>query len=150
MADSGSRDIMFGNYFRRLFEFTADTSLDKTENQYLLEMCESVSAKGIEDLYTLKILAHLYTELGEYANGLEIDLKLSSLLPDDPTVWYNLACSYSLLYRLEECIEVLETAITLGYDDIEHLDTDPDLDPVRETDEYRELISRLMFREGLK
>lgn len=94
-----------------------------------------------ENIYAMMILGEAYTQAGFYNKGLKMDLKLSNLLPHEPTVHYNLACSYSLLGKKRAAISELKKAISLGYDDFEHLKEDPDLSNIREDNEFRELIS---------
>ena len=47
-------------------------------------------------------LANAYTRRGLHEKGLEVDRRLTELRQDDPLAWYNLACSYSLLTRIDE------------------------------------------------
>lgn len=89
-------------------------------------------------------LGDAYTRRGLYAKGLEIDLKLAKLRRDDPLVWYNLACSYSLLARVEEGLECLRRAVDLGYTDMKFLTKDPDLANLRRTPKFRQLVSSLL------
>ena len=79
----------------------------------------------------LSFLGDAYTCKGFYKEGLEIDKKLAKLKPKDPTVYYNLACSFSLLEKTEQALEILEKAILLGYEDIDYILADPDLENAR-------------------
>jgi len=88
-------------------------------------------------------LGNAYTATGMYEKGLKVDLKLARLRPEDPLVHYNLACSFSLLRRLNESLGSLEKAIDLGYDDLIHLVNDSDLDSLREDEVYKVLINKL-------
>ncbi len=54
----------------------------------------------------LMLLGEAYTRKGLYAEGLEIDRRLSALCPNDPIVHYNLACSYCLTSRKKEAPRV--------------------------------------------
>ena len=49
-----------------------------------------------ENHLVLMALAELYTARGQLQRGLLMDRRLSELLPDDPYVRYNLACSLAL------------------------------------------------------
>lgn len=84
----------------------------------------------------LVALADLYTKIGEIKKGLVLDIRLAALLPDDDTVFYNLACSYSLTGQIKKAYEALKRAIELGYDDIEHLEHDSDLESIRKSKIY--------------
>lgn len=85
-------------------------------------------------------LAEAYTRRGLHEKGLEIDLRLTRLRESDPLTWYNLACSYSLLKRVDESLEALRRSFELGYRDMNHLQRDPDLNNLRQSPKYRELI----------
>ena len=81
----------------------------------------------------LKVLGDDYTRVGRWEKGLEIDLDLARLSPEDPLVHYNLACSLSLLGNLKESAETLSKAIRLGYHDWNWLQKDPDLENLRKS-----------------
>jgi hypothetical protein len=72
--------------------------------------------------------------------SLEIDRRLVERLPDDFLARYNLACSQALAGRPDEAIDSLSSAILLGYDDLAHLEVDPDLDSLRERPDFRALL----------
>ncbi len=93
------------------------------------------------------ILADLYTGIGMYEEGLKLDIDLSSKYPDDESVWYNLACSYSLCRKTELAFDALRKAFDLGFSDADLFQTDTDLDNIREDEKYnlmlRELLNQL-------
>jgi len=84
----------------------------------------------------LKPLGDNYTQIGRIEEGLAIDLKLVRLLPDDPTVHYNLACSLSLLDNADGAIFALRRAVELGYREIGWMRSDPDLENLRSDPRY--------------
>jgi tetratricopeptide (TPR) repeat protein len=94
----------------------------------------------------LILLGDAYTKKGLYEKGLETDLKLSGLRPDDPVVHYNLACDYSLLRKDDRCLEALEKALKLGYREFKFMNKDPDLAHIRQNARYNELISKYRKR----
>ena len=85
-------------------------------------------------------LGHAYTRRGLHEKGLEVDLKLTRLRGNDPLAWYNLACSYALLKRLEESLAALRRSVELGYTDVHHLQKDPDLVNLRQSPQYRQFL----------
>lgn len=97
----------------------------------------------------LKILGDSYTKRGRHEEGLRIDERLARLCPEDAIVYYNLACSYSLTSQLDVAIEALETAINLGYRNLDHMAKDPDLKNLRKHPGYKKIrakISRLKVK----
>jgi len=56
---------------------------------------------------------------------------------------YNLACCCAQLGLVGKSAELLAASWAAGYRDLEHLRQDPDLEPIRATREYRELLQVL-------
>jgi tetratricopeptide (TPR) repeat protein len=125
----------------------SDERFQKTPQQFEMEFLEKLLIADPAHEQALRILGHAYTEQGEYAKGLEMDQRLVRLCPKDAQAFYNLACSYSLLARLDEALETLKTALTLGFDSVRSIESDPDLANLRATAPYRQLIS--LFRNRL-
>ena len=86
-------------------------------------------------------LAHAYTRRGLHERALAVDLRLSHLHGDDPITWYNLACSYSILKRLDESLESLRQAVARGYRDLTTLRSDPDLENLRRSPHYPQFLA---------
>ena len=95
-------------------------------------------------------LGDAYTRRGLHEQGLQIDLRLTRLRGEDAVAWYNLACSYSLLKRVDEACEALRRALELGYGDLAHLQKDPDLVNVRRSPKYRQLLDAAASLPALK
>jgi len=91
----------------------------------------------------LMALGETYTRRGWYEKGLEIDRRLSELRPHEPVIWYNLACSLSLLKRYDDSLGALRQAIALGYDDFEYLLKDSDLSSLRQLPKFRRLLEAI-------
>ena len=87
-------------------------------------------------------LGDAYTRRGLHEKGLEIDLRLTKLRSQDSLTWYNLACSYSLLRRIEEALTALQRAFELGYRDLPHLQRDADLANLRQSPRYQQLLNQ--------
>ena len=91
----------------------------------------------------LRRQGELLTCQGQHQRALAIDRRLAALCPDDCIVWYNLACSLSLVGQGDDAIVALDRAIAAGYDDIEHLMTDTDLAAVHQHPQFEPLRRRL-------
>ncbi len=103
---------------------------------------EAVLGLDPEHVDALETLGNAYTRKGRVEDGLRVDQKLVSLLPDSPVAHYNLACSYSLLDDADRALGSLERAIRLGYKDFKHLERDPDLEKLRKDRRFAALIKR--------
>ncbi|MBC8551675.1 MAG: hypothetical protein H8D23_18670 [Candidatus Brocadiales bacterium] len=115
----------------------------KTDDEFTIWFLEGVLEKYPAYVECLMYLGNAYTATGMYEKGLEADLKLARLRPQDPLVHYNLACSFALMGMLSKSLGSLGKAIDLGYDDLVHLVNDSDLDSLRDEDDYKVLIHKL-------
>lgn len=62
------------------------------------------------------------------------------LLPDDPTWHYNLACSLAYYKNSKAALDELETAIDLGFRDVEAIKNDNDLKRISSDKRFSELV----------
>lgn len=93
-------------------------------------------------------LGDAYTRKGFYQEGLSIDRKLVKLKPNDPTVYYNLACSLSLCGLEKEAFEMLKKAVLFGYDDFAYMLKDADLENVRKLPGFKTFFLKLKRLKG--
>jgi len=82
-------------------------------------------------------------EYGRAALRLET---MAWIQPDNPQVYYYLARAYSLGGRSEKALEALRHAVAKGYRDYEILESNPDLDPLKQSPEYLKLMDDLKKR----
>ena len=108
---------------------------------------EGVLTKIPDYVEVLQALGNCYTARGYYEKGLWLDLKLAKLCPDDPVVFYNLACSYSLIGELDDAYKSLKQSIEVGYEDVQYMNTDPDLRNLRSDNRYEKLLDRLAAKQ---
>ena len=90
-----------------------------------------------------EVLGDLYTKIGRFADGLEVDLTLAQAHPGDPYVWYNLGCSYALTGRPDDAFAALERAIGLGYADRGWLLKDDNLKALHNDPRFALLVKKL-------
>ena len=108
-----------------------------------LKFLEKIAERLPEDLGTLQALAELYTKTGDYNRGLDVDIRLSHMCPNDQLVWYNLGCSYALTGSKDEAFEALTRAIDLGYCDYDWMKTDADLSVLHNDPRFESLLNWL-------
>jgi len=112
------------------------------QTDFEIAFYEGVLRKRPQFVQALMNLGDLYTK-----KGLEIDRKLSALRPDDPLVFYNLACSYSLMNDVDASLTAIKHAIRCGYDDFKYLLHDQDLKNLFKDDRFHQYLSHLKRRK---
>jgi tetratricopeptide (TPR) repeat protein len=88
----------------------------------------------------LNNLAIAYAIKGEYDKALTAFKKLITLQPDSANVHYSIACILARQNKVEESIEWLKTAIQNGYDNWNSIKNDKNLENIRSTSSYQNLI----------
>ena len=96
----------------------------------------------------LQILGDAYTKTGDWKKGLTVDRRLARLCPDNPLVFYNLACTYALLHRPDPAFRALRKAVRLGYADAHWLANDPDLADLRRNHRFQRILEELKHGNG--
>ncbi len=80
---------------------------------------------------------------GRYAEACTYLKRARLLLPKDQGVAYNLACAQARAGRKDEALKSFAESVELGFRDLDHIKKDPDLDSLRESEEYKKVIEKL-------
>ena len=104
---------------------------------------EGVVTRDPSFVDALQILGDDYTSRGRFVAGLKVDERLAELRPDEPIVYYNLACSYCLTGKLTRAVAALQKALALGYRDFNWLSRDPDLKRLRNHPSYEAIQAQV-------
>ena len=110
--------------------------------EFLADFLARATERRPANAEALAELGNVLTELGRLEDGLAVDERLVRLLPDDPTVHYNLACSLALLGKSDRALDALERSFSLGYREVEHMQADEHLASLRTHPRYLALIAR--------
>ena len=134
-----------GKHFNEGPEPTSTTSpvvhlADQNQIDFEVDFFGGILERAPDYVDVLRVMGHLLTLKGRYAEGLQVDRRLVSLRPTDPLAHYNLACSYALLRRTEPALKVLRRAVELGYRDFRYIREDRDLDTIRHDPRFRQLL----------
>ena len=114
-----------------------------SDSEFEIRFYEAVHQRDPRFSDVVELLGGLYTKQGRIADGLKMDRKLVRLRPDNATAHYNLACSLALSRRRTEALRSLEHAITLGYDDYDWMQQDPDLEGLKDHPAFQKLLAKL-------
>jgi len=88
----------------------------------------------------LNNLAMAHTFGRQYDQAREVFKKLIVLQPENSTTYYNIAVLYALQNNVTESLAWLNKAIAKGYDNWDLIKTDNDLENIRNSEGYRELV----------
>ena len=102
-----------------------------------IQFMEGVVRRDPRYVEALQLLGDNYTKRGRYSEGLNVDERLAELEPENPLVFYNLACSYSLTDQCDRAADAIEKSLTLGYRDFNWMIKDPDLKKLRAHPRYK-------------
>lgn len=114
-----------------------------TQDEFDREFFGQILLRGDGNSDVLRRQAELLSRFGDYNAALRLDLILADRFSGEPVVHYNLACSLSMTGQLANAVDSLAKAIELGYDDFGHIESDPDLDPLRDLPEFQNLIPQI-------
>jgi len=93
-----------------------------------------------EFLPALNNLALVTAANKEYDRALALFLDVLNSHPNDAETHFNIACMYSQLNRVDESLAYLKKAIDKGYTNWQRIKRDSDLDNIRDSLAYKELI----------
>lgn len=81
---------------------------------------------------------HLFAE--EFEKALELYRKILKAYPKDYLALYQSACALARLGRSKEALEKLRKAVECGFKDAEKLRTEPDLQSLHNTEEFKKIL----------
>jgi len=115
----------------------------KPDPQFDIEFYEAILRRCPSYTEVVGLLGGLYTKVGRIADGLKMDRKLVRLEPDNATAHYNLACSLALCKKRPAALQSLRKAVSLGYDDVDWMLQDPDLEILKADPAFQTLLGQL-------
>ncbi|OGX27366.1 MAG: hypothetical protein A2787_07705 [Omnitrophica WOR_2 bacterium RIFCSPHIGHO2_01_FULL_48_9] len=113
-----------------------------------IQFYEGLIKKKPDFVEALAALGDIYTKQGFYEKGLTIDRKLSVLRPEDPNVFYNLACSYSLVNNIDQALAAMQQATEYGYHDFDYLQKDSDLENLRRDTRFEHFLANVKNKKS--
>ena len=144
----------FAGWLAQPFEHEPASAAKKPDSvfdapDFEIDFCQRILALNPDHPEALALLGEAYARRGDYAKGLEADLRLSRIRPDSGIIQYNLACSYALNSAVEPALEALRRAVDLGYHDVEHMLKDRDLECLKTDPRFEVLLREAEKKQSL-
>jgi adenylate cyclase len=95
------------------------------------------------DTRALYVGANQLCNVGEQEKGLELAERALEQDDKEPVSLYNVACFYAMQGDKERSIELLERAVEGGWGDRAWIETDSDLDSIRDDERFVALLQRM-------
>lgn len=117
--------------------------ISRSQLDFEIDFFERILNRDPNYVEVLVNLGELFSKKKCHKRALQVDLRLADLKPNDSTVQYNLCCSYAVLNQPVDALAALRRAVQLGYDDVEHLLLDTDLDSLHGLSEFQDIVRQL-------
>jgi len=136
------------DYQSPLFLAQAYTSLGRKHDEMrvrlgALETIQRHLEMNPHDTRALYFGAQNLVLVGENEKGVELAERALGQDQDEPVVLYNVACFYALQGDPDRSIDLLTKAVDEGWGDREWLETDSDLDSLRDIARFKFLLNRI-------
>jgi tetratricopeptide (TPR) repeat protein len=95
-----------------------------------------------DQVRTLFKTALLFTAEKNFDPAIGLLQEASVLTPDNAMIYYNIACLYALNNNKKDAVDWLHLAVEKGYDDWNHLKTDPDMNNIRNEPAFQRMIEK--------
>ncbi len=95
------------------------------------------------DTRALYVGANQFANVGEFEKAQELAERALGRDQEEPVVLYNVACFYAMKGNTDRAMELLDRAVENGWGDKAWLETDPDLDSLREDPRFQALMGRV-------
>ena len=115
---------------------------DLDQDAFDLDFFGRVLLRNANHVDALRQQVELLARIGDHERALELDRRLVTLAPCDVIARYNLACSLSMVGDVEGAVVALDMALEMGYCDWAHLESDADLQAVRDHQAFDELLRK--------
>jgi len=88
-------------------------------------------------------LSNAYLQGQQYPEAKKTLDTLKTKTPENPHLYYNLACYYSLTHQETASLEAFQQSVRLGYQNPNDAHTDPDLANLRQMPEFQQWVKTL-------
>ncbi len=96
-----------------------------------------------DSITVMQSLAIAYSNNGDYENALRVLNKMREIHPNKADIYYNISCIKAKQGSLKESVEWLRLALSKGFKNRSLLVTDKDLDAIKGTQGFREIVQKM-------
>ena len=93
-----------------------------------------------EDVRARMLLGAMQALLGDEEESVRQLQTAVALRPNEAGILYNAGCTYAIMKRKSETLELLKRAVANGYGNLDWMRKDPDLDCVHDEPEFKKLV----------
>ncbi|NNE47937.1 MAG: protein kinase [Rhodothermales bacterium] len=126
---------------RMAYEKLGDMARTEETLNRALEVFDRYLAQHPDDARARMIHAQNLVQVDRTDDAREEAAKAMDLNPTDPLVLYNAACFYSRIMEVEKAVAALNGAVSGGFQDLEWMKNDPDLENIRQEPGYLEVAA---------
>ena len=136
------------DYQAPMFQALAYAAMHRRHDEMRVRLeALSVIQKHLEmnphDTRALYLGAQNLCRVGEREKGMELAERALGQDENEPVVLYNIACFYALEGDTERTLELLERAVEKGWGDRAWLESDSDLESLRDEPRFQKLLNRI-------
>ncbi|PYV16627.1 MAG: protein kinase, partial [Acidobacteria bacterium] len=136
--------IPFALSLRQMGKGEAAKGLDARMMRALEQQLELVP----EDVRARILLANTYASIGKTDDSARQLQTAVALRPNDSNVLYNAACTYGLMAKKAEALDMLRKTLEAGYSNLDWMARDPDLACLHDDPDFERLIARTPASSG--
>jgi adenylate cyclase len=111
-----------------------------------LEIAERHLQLNPDDVRALYLSSGQWIKTGDIERGLSLARQALALEPEEATVLFNVACTFSQAGLTDEALDHLENSLKRGFGHRKWIDHDSDLDPLRDHPRFKSLMGWLADR----
>jgi len=115
----------------------------ESSTQALIRRLEEALKTDPDSITVIQALAVAYSNKGDYEKALGMFDKMRQILPDKAEIYYNISCIKARQGRVNESVEWLRLALSKGFKNRSLLVTDKDLDAIKGSQGFREIVQRM-------
>ena len=130
------------DFSEALAKFRDSQAIEQEQAEFEIGFFGCILDRNPTNVDVIRRLVEHLSRRANYDAALPLYRKLVNLRPNDCIARYNLSCTLSMLGHIEEAVSVLKQAFEIGYCDIAHLETDADMEPLRDHPGYVDILEK--------